>query len=277
MLHICLVQIFEKEPERVIIECEEDVKYPTENEDNLIFQVCKAFSPNLPLGFHIKVKNEIPMGRGLGSSGAAIVGGILLAILLDSINSTESSSNNHCCTVSFNEILRVAYQFENHFDNIGPSLTGGLVSAFSSASHQNFRLNCFQISKAFQTHIQAFALIPQNTQTATKEARGIVSRSLPLDRHIDSMQKAFTLVSLISHDDDDDEDEEFEGSEFVSHMQSCLWENFVHMRQRVDLIQENGWEALKVMDRVLQDSNVGYLGTTISGSGPTILLFQASY
>ncbi|MFD1426474.1 homoserine kinase [Kroppenstedtia sanguinis] len=88
--------------------------------DNLILEVMKevfqAVDQQLP-PFRLEVESEIPLMRGLGSSAAAIVGGLMAA--------------NHLLGDPFSvqELFRRAVHREGHPDNVGPSLFGGVVVA----------------------------------------------------------------------------------------------------------------------------------------------------
>ena len=62
-------------------------------------------------------ENNIPFARGLGSSAACIVGGVLAANKL---------MNN---ILTFNEILKIAVSMDGHPDNVLPAFTGGLTAA----------------------------------------------------------------------------------------------------------------------------------------------------
>ena len=71
-------------------------------------------------GLHLVAHNTIPHGRGLGSSGAAIVAGVMAAKgLLEGFESFDAS-----------ELLAIATEMEGHPDNIAPSLFGGLTIAW---------------------------------------------------------------------------------------------------------------------------------------------------
>ncbi|NBS62359.1 MAG: homoserine kinase, partial [Microbacteriaceae bacterium] len=70
-------------------------------------------------GLRLKAKNYIPHGRGMGSSGAAVVSGIMAAKgLLDGL-----------VEMSANDLLQIATELEGHPDNVAPALFGGLTIA----------------------------------------------------------------------------------------------------------------------------------------------------
>jgi len=87
---------------------------------NLIVRVARAVSESRGKtinGARLFVDNQIPLARGLGSSSAAIVAGISLYELLAGERLNEE------------EFFRHALEFEEHGDNLAPSLLGGLVVA----------------------------------------------------------------------------------------------------------------------------------------------------
>lgn len=90
----------------------------TSNEDNLIVRVirdvCHEHGVFLP-PFKLHIENDIPVARGLGSSAAAIVAGLVAA--------------NHMLEMNWSrkELLRRATLWEGHPDNVGASLCGGVV------------------------------------------------------------------------------------------------------------------------------------------------------
>ena len=70
--------------------------------------------------FSILMKNNIPIGSGLGSSAAAYLGGILIA---NKISGNKLSSD---------DIIALGAELEGHPDNIVPAYCGGLCVSFSS-------------------------------------------------------------------------------------------------------------------------------------------------
>jgi len=68
------------------------------------------------------VRNEIPMGRGLGYSGAVRIGGIVAA---------EAQRNGGPWDPGSTEALRIGTELEGHADNVAASLLGGVVATAS--------------------------------------------------------------------------------------------------------------------------------------------------
>ncbi|MGC4876740.1 homoserine kinase [Micromonospora sp. DT43] len=75
-----------------------------------------------PAGLSVECVNRIPQARGLGSSSAAIVAGVLLAraLVVDGERRLDEPG-----------VLRVAAEIEGHPDNVAPCLLGGFTVAWS--------------------------------------------------------------------------------------------------------------------------------------------------
>src|SRR5205085_11446804 len=83
-----------------------------------------------PPGFAVRIRNPIPLGSGLGSSAAAVVGGLFAARAITGR------------TVPQSEMVHLATEMEGHPDNILPALLGGLVVCFRSGSDlRSYRLD----------------------------------------------------------------------------------------------------------------------------------------
>lgn len=91
-----------------------------EDDDNLVWaslvRCCEAYDVAVP-EVSLEVANALPLERGLGSSSAAIVAGLLLARQLADL------------AVGDLELVTLATEVEGHPDNVAPALLGGFVSA----------------------------------------------------------------------------------------------------------------------------------------------------
>lgn len=95
---------------------------PLDAEKNLITKtalfVAHTYGTTLPPGLEVSINNPIPLGRGLGSSGAAVVAGTLLA--------------NAACDLGLapERLLDFCLLEEGHPDNVTASLMGGFVAGY---------------------------------------------------------------------------------------------------------------------------------------------------
>src|SRR5919106_6572923 len=100
------------------------------DETNLVIRSMNTFFDHVgrrPPGFAVHVKNPIPLGSGLGSSAAAVVGGLFAA------RSVTSQ------TVPQADMIELATSLEGHPDNLMPALLGGLVVCYRSQDGDEMR------------------------------------------------------------------------------------------------------------------------------------------
>lgn len=122
----------------------------------LLYDECGApFS-----GLTIRQNSPIPMARGLGSSSACIVGGLIGANAL---------LKNPCTR---DELLTIAAGMEGHPDNVAPALLGGLVAS------------CIQDGKVYSVKKEispmlAFAAFIPDFKLFTEEARAVLPEQVP--------------------------------------------------------------------------------------------------
>ena len=123
----------EIEPRRdsieVMVEGEGAETLPAD-ETNLVIRSMNEFFDHVgrrPPGYAVRVKNPIPITSGLGSSAAAVVGGLFAARAITGRN------------VSQIEIVRLASKLEGHLDNVMPALLGGLVICYEGDANKDFR------------------------------------------------------------------------------------------------------------------------------------------
>lgn len=114
----------EIEPRRnsvdILIEGEGAEHLPSDD-SNLVIRSMNAFFDQVgrrPAGYAVKIKNPIPLGSGLGSSAAAVVGGLFAARAVTGRNVPQS------------EMVALATELEGHPDNVIPALVGGLVVCY---------------------------------------------------------------------------------------------------------------------------------------------------
>ena len=112
-------RVWMEEADGCHIESADGVPIPTD-ETNLIYHTARVLYRRCgrPFrGLHIRQENNIPMARGLGSSSACLVAGLLGAnTLLGSPLGPE-------------DVADLAAELEGHPDNVAPALLGGLVTA----------------------------------------------------------------------------------------------------------------------------------------------------
>jgi homoserine kinase len=134
-----------------------------------------------PPGLELRCVNRIPHGRGLGSSAAAIVAGILAARALAG------------ASVAPEDALPLASALEGHPDNVAPCLFGGLTVAWledSTATAHAVRLEPLG-------EIQPVAFIAPES-VSTKVARGLLPASVPHAHAARNAGRAALLVAALT-------------------------------------------------------------------------------
>ena len=134
-----------------------------------------------PPGLALRCVNRIPHGRGLGSSAAAIVAGILAARALAGASAAAQDA------------LPLASALEGHPDNVAPCLFGGLTIAWladSTASAHAVRLEPLE-------EIRPVAFIAPEP-VSTKVARGLLPASVPHAHAARNAGRAALLVAALT-------------------------------------------------------------------------------
>jgi len=108
-------------------------------------------------GLEVLVRNQIPIGRGLGSSAAAIVAGIMLGAKLRGLR------------ISAQRILELAFPLEGHGDNLAAALHGG----FCIAVTENGGVRVHRLD--WPPRWRAILFVPEDL-SPTHEARRLVPR-----------------------------------------------------------------------------------------------------
>jgi len=130
-------------------------------------------------GRRLAVRSDIPIGKGLGSSAAAIVAGLALARLADGDPLDRDA------------IYRGAAQEEGHPDNAGPAVFGGLVLA----AHRPTQLTLHRDL--------AVALAIPERAVSTKTARDLLPREVPRDTAVAQAARSAALVLGLTWGDPD--------------------------------------------------------------------------
>jgi homoserine kinase len=161
----------------------EGAKTAAKDENNLIFRsiqlVFDSVGEKIP-GIKLNCKNSIPHGRGMGSSGAAVAGGVMLAAgLLPNKNFTEQ------------QLLEFATRLEGHPDNVAPALFGGLTIAWVDESGPHH--------KKLTVHrgISPLVLVAPN-EMSTKLARSLQPESVPHTDAVFNVSRSALLVAALT-------------------------------------------------------------------------------
>ncbi|HLP22974.1 MAG TPA: homoserine kinase, partial [Microbacteriaceae bacterium] len=132
-------------------------------------------------GLALRAHNVIPHGRGLGSSAAAIVSGIVAAqgLLSGEVSFTEE------------QLLSLATELEGHPDNVAPALFGGLTIAWTTPDGPRH--------KKLLVHrgVSPLVLVPSH-EMSTELARSLQPSSVPHEDAVFNVSRSALLVAALT-------------------------------------------------------------------------------
>lgn len=127
------------------------------------------------------VKNSIPVGRGMGFSGAVRVGGIVAA---------EVQQRGAAWSQSASDAVRLGAELEGHADNVAPSLHGGVVITSNAM--------VVKVPVAFDP---VFVMWVPEFTTSTDESRGKIGPSIALADAVFNISRTAMLVTALTTGD----------------------------------------------------------------------------
>ena len=133
-------------------------------------------------GLHLVCTNRIPHGRGMGSSAAAVVAGLLAARGL--IGDPEALDDA--------VVLRLAADIEGHPDTAAPAIWGGATVAWSEPGGAR------AVPVATHADLTPVVLVP-GARLATSTARGLLPATVPHADAAFSAGRAALLVHALGH------------------------------------------------------------------------------
>lgn len=153
------------------------------DERHLVVRVMREVFAELggqPPGLALSCVNRIPHGRGLGSSAAAIVAGVLLARALVTDGDRQLADA---------DVLATAARIEGHPDNVAPCLLGGLTIAWFGADG-----GARAVRRKPDPAVVPVALVPPFA-ASTEQARALLPPTVP---HADAAFNAGRAALLVA-------------------------------------------------------------------------------
>ena len=182
----------------------------------------------------ITCHNNIPHGRGMGSSGAAVSGGVMLAagLLSGTREFTEA------------ELLGFATEIEGHPDNVAPALFGGLTIAWMDESGPHH--------KKLTVHrgVSPLVLVPPN-QMSTKLARSLQPESVPHTDAVFNVSRSALLVAALTQSPE---------------LMFAATEDRLHQNYRASAMPETS----KLIEILREHGHPA----VVSGAGPSVLVLE---
>jgi homoserine kinase len=188
-----------------------------------------------PPGLRLACTNAIPHARGLGSSSAAIVGGVSLARALVAGGSLLMDDE---------ALFGLAARLEGHPDNVAPAFYGGFV-----ISGRDEGGDYYAVRSDVDPRISVVVMIPPSP-VSTELARGLLPAEVP---HADAAANAGRTALLVAA---------------LAGQPDQLWRgtrDYLHQQQRRTAMPE----SLALVETLRADG----VPAVISGAGPTVLAF----
>ncbi len=206
------------------------------NRTNFVYQVMeKVFrrARKFPRGLTLRLENDIPIGKGLGSSASCVVGGLVLANALVKPKLSQQ------------ELLDLAVKIEGHPDNILPAFVGG----FTIAVLENGKLTFAR--HELNRGLRAVIVVPDG-QILTAKARRVLPKTVPFKDAVFNLSRSALTVSALTAPD--------------LNLLDVSMQDRLHEKYRRKLFPSIS-RYLEVM------KNAGGKGSSVSGSGPTVITF----
>ncbi|WEK55370.1 MAG: homoserine kinase [Candidatus Cohnella colombiensis] len=205
------------------------------DKSNLVYTVAQSVFERVGLGeieLDIIIRSDVPLTRGLGSSASAIVGALVAAnALIGNALSTK-------------ELFQMATALENHPDNVGASLFGGIIAAaWDGTTAEYVRMDP-------PAEMDVLVVIPQ-FELSTKKARNVLPEQVTMKDAVFNVSHSSLLTAALATGRLD----------VLRHA----------MRDR--LHQPYRSALIPGMKMILRDAvDHGALGAVLSGAGPTMLM-----
>lgn len=184
-------------------------------------------------GIRLVMHNNIPLSRGLGSSAAAIVGGLVAA---------NAATGN---TLSKESILNMATEMEGHPDNVAPALYGGIAVSVANKGE----VYCLHFAPV--RPLLMIIAVPEFT-LSTHKARSVLPHNVSMEDAVFNVSRTAMLVSALCSGKYD--------------YLTCALDDRLHQPYRELLIP--GMKAV-----FAAASAAGAFGSVISGAGPCLIAF----
>mgnify|MGYP001370672063 FL=1 len=209
------------------------------DEHNLVFQAVQRVFRQVgysPAGLKLRLFNQIPVARGLGSSTSAIVGGVIAANLLSGGK------------LSVKEMVVLASSVEGHPDNVAPAVLGGIVVSVQAEGEVKY------LKIQPPPGLKGVVAIPDFAFT-TKTSREILPTQVTFQDATFNVGRVALLVAALQQGD--------------LSLLGVAMEDRLHQSLRSSYIP--GFKKVLAAAKL-----AGARGVTLSGAGPTVIAFADS-
>jgi homoserine kinase len=193
-------------------------------------------------GLKVRCRNAIPHSRGLGSSAAAVVGG------LAAVNGLVAQAGS--TPLSQSELIQLSSEFEGHPDNAAASVLGGAVVSWTDRSAHPPGFSAVPLR--IHPDIHLFPAIPEQ-RSSTAEARVLLPAQVSHDDARFNVSRAALLVVALTERPD---------------LLMAATEDVLHQPQRAAAMPASA-EYLRVLRRY-------NMAAVLSGAGPAVIALSTA-
>ncbi|MCT7656822.1 homoserine kinase [Mycobacterium deserti] len=192
-------------------------------------------------GLNVRCRNDIPHSRGLGSSAAAVVGG--LAVVNGLVNQDGSSP------LAETELIQLASEFEGHPDNASAAVLGGAVVSWTEHDGALPRYSAAPLR--LHPDIRLFSAVPED-RSSTAETRVLLPEQVShIDARFNLSRSALLVLALTERPD----------------LLMEATEDVLHQPQRAAAMPASA-EYLRLLRRC-------GVAAALSGAGPAVIALSA--
>ena len=212
------------------------------DENNIVYKAVEMLYNSIgqePSELKINIQSQIPITRGLGSSAAVIVGGLIAANKLLGSPADETA------------LLSIATEVEGHPDNVAPAILGGFVLASQEDD------GSIVYRKLNWPNEWDITVCITDFELSTNIARSVLPENVPMQDAIFNAKHLAMLIEAVNTKDE-------------KLMKTALHDK-LHQPYREKLVpgMKEIMEAFKHED--------GVLGCVLSGAGPALLIISHKY
>jgi len=212
---------------------------------NLIWRAMLEVFKKLKIRRHnikeLKFTNRIPLSSGLGSSAAAIAGGLVLA---NEISGRKFRQD---------ELINMAGAIEGHPDNVVPAFMGGFCICYDGRFYKSRRISYLKFPDTIVKKLKAIVCVPSGIRYSTSFARRILPEKISLEDAVFNISHAALLSSALA----------LNRFEYLKEAMN----DRIHQQRRISRIKG----AREAFEQALSSGEKDLLGVALSGSGPSLV------
>lgn len=219
---------------RIVVTGEGTEDVPTDASHLVVRAIAYAYEAvgrSMP-GLRLEARNTIPHGRGMGSSGAAVVAGLLAAkgLLEGDVHLDDAT------------LLRLATELEGHPDNVAPALFGGLTIAWIDETGPQH--------KKLLVHrgVSPLVFVP-DFRMSTSVARSLAPVQVPREDAVFNVSRSALLIAALTQSPE---------------LLVAATEDKLHQSYRA--------QAMPATDALVRALRAEGYAAVVSGAGPSVLV-----